>query len=83
MAKTAAEMVTLIDETIEAILTDKTATRSAFGRAWTALDLNELRAMRAEYQRLANASSISGGTKRPFKAFGIQPRAATVRITDS
>jgi len=65
MAKTASEMVTLIDEAIESILGSQFESVNVNGRSFTKHDLGDLREMRDYYQRqaLRTASTAPRGLR--------------------
>lgn len=49
MAVTAAEMVSEIDDAIKAIVSGKVASRTLVGKAYTMLNLRELKELRSHY----------------------------------
>ena len=59
--RTAAEMVTLIQSAIEAIVVRGAASYSIDGRVFTALDLDKLRTLLGYYTSLANETETGTG----------------------
>jgi hypothetical protein len=57
MARTAAEMVTLIDETIEKIVAQPNQSYSILGRNFNRHNLTELRKLRQDYARQSSVAS--------------------------